>query len=139
MSYALLRPALFALDAELAHHLTLGSLKALERLKLARPPRPREATCARRVMGLDFPNPVGLAAGLDKNGAYIDALATLGFGFIEIGTVTPRPQPGNPRPRLFRLPEADAVINRMGFNNDGVRSEERRVGKECRSRWSPYH
>ncbi|MGE0558631.1 MAG: quinone-dependent dihydroorotate dehydrogenase, partial [Burkholderiales bacterium] len=72
------------------------------------------------VMGLDFPNPVGLAAGLDKNGDYIDALATLGFGFIEIGTVTPRPQPGNPRPRMFRLPAASAVINRMGFNNRGV-------------------
>ncbi len=74
----------------------------------------------RRVMGLDFPNPVGLAAGLDKNGDYIDALAALGFGFIEVGTVTPRPQPGNPRPRLFRLPEARAIINRMGFNNNGV-------------------
>jgi dihydroorotate dehydrogenase len=71
-------------------------------------------------MGLSFPNPVGLAAGLDKNGAYIDALAALGFGFVEIGTVTPRPQPGNPRPRLFRLPGARAIINRMGFNNDGV-------------------
>ncbi len=71
-------------------------------------------------MGLDFPNPVGLAAGLDKNGDYIDALAALGFGFIEVGTVTPRPQPGNPRPRLFRLPEARAIINRMGFNNHGV-------------------
>ncbi len=71
-------------------------------------------------MGLDFPNPVGLAAGLDKNGDYIDALAALGFGFIEVGTVTPRPQPGNPRPRLFRLPEARAIINRMGFNNQGV-------------------
>lgn len=74
----------------------------------------------RQVMGLDFPNPVGLAAGLDKNGDYIDALAALGFGFIEVGTVTPRPQPGNPRPRLFRLPEARAIINRMGFNNHGV-------------------
>lgn len=129
--YHLLRPALFALDAELAHHLTLGSLKALQRLKLAHPPRPREA-CARTVMGLTFPNPVGLAAGLDKNGNYIDALATLGFGFIEIGTVTPRPQPGNPRPRLFRIPGAGAVINRMGFNNEGV---NRLVENVQRSRW----
>jgi len=132
MSYALLRPALFALDAEIAHHLTLGSLKALERLKLAHAPRARGAGCARTVMGLRFPNPVGLAAGLDKNGAYIDALATLGFGFIEVGTVTPRPQRGNPRPRLFRLPEAHAVINRMGFNNDGV---DRLVANVHRSSW----
>ena len=73
-----------------------------------------------RVMGLDFPNPVGLAAGLDKNGEHIDGLAALGFGFVEVGAVTPRPQPGNPRPRLFRLPEAEALINRLGFNNDGV-------------------
>ena len=132
MSYALLRPALFALDAELAHQVTLGSLKALERMKLARAPRPRAASCARTLMGLGFPNPVGLAAGLDKNGAYIDALATLGFGFIEIGTVTPRAQRGNPRPRLFRLPEAAAIINRMGFNNDGV---DRLVANVHRSRW----
>ncbi len=120
MSYAFFRPVLFALEAELAHHLTLGALKASQRLGLARAPHARPVPCTRNVMGLAFPNPVGLAAGLDKNGAYIDALATLGFGFIEIGTVTPRPQPGNPRPRLFRLPEAGAIINRLGFNNDGV-------------------
>ena len=132
MSYGLLRPALFALDAEIAHHLTLASLKALQRLRLARAPAPRAAQCARNVMGLDFPNPVGLAAGLDKNGAYIDALATLGFGFIEIGTVTPRPQRGNPRPRLFRVPQARAIINRMGFNNDGV---DRLVDNVNRSSW----
>ena len=119
MSYAILRPALFALDAETAHHVTLSSLAALERVGLARVPR-SPADCSRNVMGIAFPNPVGLAAGLDKNGEYIDALATLGFGFIEIGTVTPRAQPGNPRPRLFRLPRAQAIINRMGFNNDGV-------------------
>ena len=83
-------------------------------------------------MGIAFPNPVGLAAGLDKNGDYIDALGALGFGFIEIGTVTPRPQPGNPRPRMFRLPQADAIINRMGFNNDGV---DRLVENVQRSRW----
>lgn len=118
--YTLLRPLLFALDAETAHHLTLASLKTLQRLGIAAVPSPQRTECARDVMGIRFPNPVGLAAGLDKNGDYIDALAALGFGFIEIGTVTPRPQPGNPRPRLFRLPAAQAVINRMGFNNDGV-------------------
>src|SRR5262249_35567924 len=78
------------------------------------PPGPRGT-----AMGLDFPNPVGLAAGLDKNGEYVDALAALGFGFLEIGTVTPRPQPGNPRPRMFRIPEHEAIINRLGFNNVG--------------------
>jgi len=120
MIYELIRPLLFRLDAERAHHLTLASLQAAhatgaDRL-FAKPPACR----TRHVMGLDFPNAVGLAAGLDKNGAYIDALAALGFGFIEVGTVTPRPQPGNPQPRLFRIPEAKGVINRFGFNNDGV-------------------
>ena len=117
--YGLLRPLLFSLDAETAHHLTLATLKRLHGLGLTHAPAPPQE-CSRRVMGLDFPTPVGLAAGLDKNGRYIDALAALGFGFIEIGTVTPRPQPGNPRPRLFRVERADAIINRMGFNNDGV-------------------
>src|SRR5687767_7036147 len=131
MSYALLRPALFALGPKTAHRLTLASLTALERVGVARAPRPR-AACGRRVMGLEFPNPVGLAAGLDKNGEFIDALATLGFGFIEIGTVTPRPQPGNPRPRMFRLPEANAVINRLGFNNHGV---NRLVENVHRTKW----
>lgn len=109
---------MFRLPAETAHHLTLAALARAEAWHLVRaaavPPSPR------RVMGLDFPNPVGLAAGLDKNGECIDGLAALGFGFLEVGTVTPRPQPGNPRPRLFRLPEAEAIINRMGFNNAGV-------------------
>lgn len=118
--YTLLRPLLFTLDAESAHHLTLESLLFASRAGLAGACMPRPATVTRTVMGLEFPNPVGLAAGLDKNGDYIDALAALGFGFIEIGTVTPRPQPGNPRPRMFRLPAASAVINRMGFNNRGV-------------------
>ena len=120
MSYALVRPFLFALEAETAHRVTLQALKALARagLPLRRPPAP--AHCARRVMGIGFPNPVGLAAGLDKNGEFIDALARLGFGFIEVGTVTPRPQPGNPRPRVFRLTRAQALINRLGFNNEGV-------------------
>jgi dihydroorotate dehydrogenase len=118
--YTLLRPLLFRLDAETAHHLTLTSLQAAHRLHLSRLIAPPLTGKPVHCMGIDFPNGVGLAAGLDKNGAYIDALAALGFGFIEIGTITPRPQPGNPAPRLFRLPEAQAIINRMGFNNDGV-------------------
>lgn len=118
--YSLLRPAMFALDAETAHHLTLNGLNTAHRLGLLRLAVPTAPSVPCRVMGLDFPNPVGLAAGLDKNGDCIDALADLGFGFIEIGTVTPRPQPGNPKPRLFRLPEAQGIINRMGFNNAGV-------------------
>ncbi|MFZ5522988.1 MAG: quinone-dependent dihydroorotate dehydrogenase [Pseudomonadota bacterium] len=118
--YSLIRPALFALDAETAHHLTLGSLRILLATGLSKLLASPPADDPRSVMGLTFPNPVGLAAGLDKNGACIDGLAALGFGFIEIGTVTPLPQPGNPRPRLFRLPQANAIINRMGFNNDGV-------------------
>ncbi len=117
--YNLLRPALFTLDPETAHDATLTSLNTAFCLGLSRLiPKPLDDP--RSVMGLNFPNPVGLAAGLDKNGDCINGLAALGFGFIEIGTVTPRPQPGNPRPRLFRLPEAKAIINRMGFNNHGV-------------------
>src|SRR6186997_2256513 len=128
MSYALMRPALFALDAETAHALTLNSLKALQRVGLVRPPSTIDAAqCARTVMGIRFPNPVGLAAGLDKNGEYIDALAALGFGYLEIGTVTPRPQPGNARPRMFRLPEHEAIINRLGFNNQGLEKLLRNV------------
>lgn len=118
--YTLLRPLLFTLDAESAHHLTLESLQFAASTGTLRPCLGSIAPLPRLVMGLEFPNPVGLAAGLDKNGDYIDALAALGFGFLEIGTVTPRPQPGNPRPRMFRLPAAQAVINRMGFNNHGV-------------------
>jgi dihydroorotate dehydrogenase len=117
--YALARPLLFALDAEAAHNLTLPSLTraaALGVTGLVAKPK----SDPRTVMGITFPNPVGLAAGLDKDGAYIDGLAALGFGFIEIGTVTPRAQPGNPKPRMFRLPQARAIINRMGFNNHGV-------------------
>lgn len=120
MFYSILQPVLFRLDAETAHHLTLKGLDAAHRLGLSRLMAPAVRSRPRQVMGLTFPNPVGLAAGLDKNGEHIDALAALGFGFIEIGTVTPRPQPGNPKPRLFRLPGAQAIINRMGFNNDGV-------------------
>lgn len=118
--YPLLRPLLFSLDAESAHHLTLQSLRLAAQSGALSLCASAPAGTPRRVMGIDFPNAVGLAAGLDKNGEYIDALAALGFGFIEIGTVTPRPQPGNPRPRMFRLPQAAAVINRMGFNNHGV-------------------
>ena len=118
--YSLLRPALFKLDAEFAHHLTLSGLRNLHTLGLTSLFVSRSTDDPSNVMGLSFPNPVGLAAGLDKNGECIDGLAALGFGFIEIGTVTPQPQPGNPTPRLFRLPQANAIINRMGFNNEGV-------------------
>ena len=118
--YTLLRPALFRLSPETAHHLTLASLQAACSLGLSGLIAPRIADDPRTVMGLSFPNPVGLAAGLDKNGECIDGLAALGFGFLEVGTITPLPQPGNPKPRLFRLPEASAIINRMGFNNHGV-------------------
>jgi dihydroorotate dehydrogenase len=118
--YRLIRPLLFRLEPEAAHRATLGALRALDGLGLVPAAGAAPAGCGRTLMGIRFPNPVGLAAGLDKNGEYIDALARLGFGFIEIGTVTPRPQPGNPRPRVFRLPAAQAVINRLGFNNEGV-------------------
>jgi dihydroorotate dehydrogenase len=118
--YSLVKPLLFQFDAETAHDITLKSLKLAEQsgvLSLY----PKAPTCQpRQVMGITFPNPVGLAAGLDKNGAVIDGMAALGFGFIEIGTVTPRPQPGNPKPRLFRVKEAQGIVNRFGFNNLGV-------------------
>ena len=117
--YALTRPLLFSLNAETAHNLTLPALRRAAALGLTaavRKPLPDPRT----VMGLTFPNPIGLAAGLDKDGAYIDGLAALGFGSIEVGTVTPKPQPGNPKPRMFRLPAKRAIINRMGFNNGGV-------------------
>ena len=116
--YSALRPFLFALPAEFAHDI---SLTALDIAQIAKLFDPLSATpSSHKVMGLTFPNAVGLAAGLDKNAAHIDALAALGFGHIEVGTVTPRPQAGNPKPRLFRLPAAQAIINRMGFNNLGV-------------------
>ena len=118
--YGLTRPFLFAFDAERAHGLGLASLETAYRCGLssllATPPKPLPT----KALGLTFPNPVGLAAGLDKNGAHVDALLALGFGFVEVGTVTPLPQPGNPRPRMFRLPQQQAVINRLGFNNLGV-------------------
>ena len=118
--YSLIKPLLFQFDAEKAHHLTLDNLQRAHRFGLLSHFGNKVMPCPSTLMGLALKNPVGLAAGLDKNGEYIDALAALGFGFIEIGTITPRPQDGNPKPRLFRLPEHQAIINRMGFNNHGV-------------------
>ncbi|MBI3526519.1 MAG: quinone-dependent dihydroorotate dehydrogenase [Betaproteobacteria bacterium] len=120
MLYSLARPFLFQLDPERAHRSTMRALDIAHRFGLTGLIAGRSPSSPRNVMGLQFPNPVGLAAGLDKNGEHIDALGALGFGFIEIGTVTPRPQPGNPTPRMFRIAQARAIINRMGFNNDGV-------------------
>ncbi|MGQ5487800.1 quinone-dependent dihydroorotate dehydrogenase [Thauera sp. ZXT1-4] len=117
MLYELARPLLFSLDPESAHNFTLQSLHLAGKLLPAGQPQAADPV---EVMGLQFPNRIGLAAGLDKNGEALDGLARLGFGFIEIGTITPRPQPGNPRPRMFRLPEVRGIINRMGFNNHGV-------------------
>jgi dihydroorotate dehydrogenase len=134
MLYPLFRPLLFTLDPETAHDLALAGLDAAASLGIAQlvasrlPPSPVEA------MGLKFPNRIGLAAGLDKDAAHIDGLATLGFGFIECGTVTPRAQPGNPKPRLFRLPEAEALINRLGFNNGGI---DHFVANVARARFGP--
>jgi dihydroorotate dehydrogenase len=120
MRYSGFRPLLFTLDPEAAHHAAFVGLDVAARLGIAQAVLPRVPPSPVTVMGLDFPNRVGVAAGLDKNAQHVDGLAALGFGFIECGTVTPRGQPGNPRPRLFRLVEAEALINRMGFNNDGV-------------------
>lgn len=115
MIYSLIRPILFRLDPETAHHVALSALKYIPKCCF-----PKPALQTVKVLGLEFPHRIGLAAGFDKNGDYLDALAKLGFSFIELGTVTPRAQLGNPKPRLFRLPEAQAIINRMGFNNKGV-------------------
>jgi dihydroorotate dehydrogenase len=127
--YPLLRPLLFKLNPEAAHYATLKLLDMAAASGISQALYPEIAATPVEVMGLKFKNPVGLAAGLDKNGDHIDALGKLGFGFIEIGTVTPRPQPGNPKPRLFRLPEHKAIINRMGFNNLGVDHLVERVGQ----------
>ena len=132
------RPLLFLLDPETAHHLTVGALRvasdvdlALRALRKFQPP-----DNPKRVFDLDFPNPVGLAAGLDKNGAALPAWAAMGFGFVEIGTVTARPQPGNPAPRIFRYPEQNALINRLGFNNDGADAVARRLDQlKKRGHW----
>ena len=131
MLYSLARTALFKLDPEVAHDLTLKSLARLGAGAGVLGAGSSHGE-SRRVMGLDFANPVGLAAGLDKNGEYIDALGALGFGFLEIGTVTPRPQPGNPKPRMFRLVDREALINRLGFNNLGV---ERLLENVARASW----
>ncbi|MCA3218732.1 MAG: quinone-dependent dihydroorotate dehydrogenase [Burkholderiales bacterium] len=120
MLYDFARTFIFKFDPETAHDLAFGNLARAHRLGLTRLLRPHVADDPVDLMGLRFRNPVGLAAGLDKDGAYIDAIGSFGFGFIEAGTVTPRPQPGNPKPRVFRLPEAEALINRMGFNNEGL-------------------
>jgi len=122
--YRLARPLLFSLDPETAHRITLG-LAGLA-------PYPAVPPCPVTALGLQFPNPVGLAAGLDKDAAHIDALARMGFGFIEVGTVTPKPQPGNPRPRLFRLEKKQAIINRFGFNNVGL---DAFIDNVRRARW----
>jgi dihydroorotate dehydrogenase len=131
--YDKLRPLLFALEPETAHKLTLYGLGVAQRSNfahwIARPPRDLPV----RVFGIDLPNPVGLAAGLDKNADHLDALAALGFGFIEVGTVTPRPQAGNPKPRMFRLPAHEALINRMGFNNAGIDALVRNVEQSAYS------
>ena len=118
--YSLARKLLFLLDPETSHELSLDILGAGERLGVLKLASKKVPSNEREVMGIKFPNPVGLAAGLDKNADYFNAMGQLGFGFVEVGTVTPLPQPGNELPRLFRLPEAQAIINRMGFNNKGV-------------------
>lgn len=120
MIYSLLRRVLFSMDAEKAHGIALSGISFLQASGLSGLVADRPVDDPVQVMGIRFPNRVGLAAGLDKNGAHIDGMAALGFGHIEIGTITPRPQAGNPKPRIFRIPEAQAIINRMGFNNGGV-------------------
>jgi len=119
-AYPLARHALFALDAETAHEATLGALQRAYDCSLTRSLMHSQVLVPTTLMGLKLQNPVGLAAGMDKNGAHIDAMGNLGFGFIEVGTVTPRAQPGNPKPRMFRLPDSEALINRLGFNNQGL-------------------
>ena len=118
--YSIVRPILFLLPAETSHDLGLKALRLLHSIGLVALLKPSIPAVPTRVFGLEFSNPVGLAAGLDKNADYLDALGALGFGFVEVGTVTPRPQDGNPKPRMFRLAREHAIINRMGFNNKGV-------------------
>lgn len=131
MLYSFVRPLIFSQDPEVAH---TSTLKLLDRLDCFRP-APVLTQDPVTVMGIDFPNRVGLAAGMDKNGAHISPLGKLGFGFLEVGTVTPRPQDGNPKPRLFRLPEHQGIINRMGFNNGGVDALVENV-KQSRQRYA---
>src|SRR6478609_10626921 len=118
--FPLARPFLFGLDPEHAHELTLGALAAIQRTPLIALVEQARVSDPVSIAGIAFPNRIGLAAGLDKNGRCIDAFGALGFGFVEVGTVTPLPQPGNAKPRMFRLPAAHALINRLGFNNDGL-------------------
>lgn len=134
-AYPLARTALFAMDPEDAHEATLHSLQRAYDCSLTRSLMRDAALSPAKLMGLSLRNPVGLAAGLDKNGEYIDALGNLGFGMIEVGTVTPRAQPGNPRPRMFRLPKAQALINRLGFNNQGL---ETFLGNVQKSTWRQH-
>ena len=129
MTYALIRPLMFALDAETAHRAALSALRLMPRRRVG-PPR----SLRTEVAGLSFPSPIGLAAGFDKDAEVFGAALDLGFGFVEVGTLTPRPQAGNPRPRLFRLAEDQAVINRMGFNNRGQHAALRRLAKRDRAR-----
>ena len=132
-AYALIRPFLFRLPAERANRLALWAVEVgFDRLLLAREQRPTPPILAQSLWGREFPNPIGLAAGFDKNGRIADAVRRWGFGFVEVGTVTPRPQPGNPRPRLFRLAEDQAIVNRMGFNNDGLDAVVRRLDRAPR-------
>jgi dihydroorotate dehydrogenase len=125
--YESLRPMLFALDPEIAHRLTLYALGVAHRSGLGRFVAAAPEELPATAFGIHFPNPVGLAAGLDKNADHLDELGALGFGFVEVGTVTPRPQPGNAKPRMFRLPQHEAIINRLGFNNAGVDALVRNV------------
>src|SRR5690606_41159704 len=130
--YPLIRPVLFSMDPERAHERTLEGLNRLHQWGLLKKILDAKPGAPLRMLGLNLPNPVGLAAGLDKNGAYIDALSHMGFGFMEVGTVTPKAQPGNPKPRMFRLPQANALINRLGFNNQGL---EAFLANVARSDW----
>jgi dihydroorotate dehydrogenase len=135
----ILKPVLFKLDPEIAHHIALGILQAFSRypllLRLLR--KPVTAKLQRSVFGLSFPNPIGLAAGFDKNGVALPAWEALGFGFVEVGTITAQPQPGNPRPRIFRIPELEALINRLGFNNEGAMRISERLEALRASRHRP--
>lgn len=128
MTYSFIRPLLFQLDPERAHRLAIAGLKYLPKGK----PQTSGGRLAIRVAGIEFPNPLGMAAGFDKDADVPDALLGLGFGFAEVGSITPRPQPGNPKPRLFRLAEDRAVINRMGFNNGGLEAAARRLSTRKR-------
>jgi dihydroorotate dehydrogenase len=136
LPYPIARTLLFGLDAEAAHDLTLATLERLQRSPLHLVLAARRVDDPVTMAGLRFPNRIGLAAGLDKNGRCIDAFGDLGFGFVEVGTVTPRAQPGNPKPRIFRLPEAQALINRLGFNNDGLATFVANVRRSRRFRAS---